>query len=592
MKYCFLFLPSLVLAREILVVADKTSPKTFKQTSSVKTFHREEIIASQAQTVIDLLRHMSGLQVHMRGVFGKTSSIFLRGTDSRHTLVLIDGIDIGDPTSIHGTARLEFLSLQDIDKIEIIKGSQSVLYGQKAVGGVIKITTIKGGPKRQSLLKLGYGQFDNKTLGFSHSGRKEKLSYMLSGGLQKVQGISNYPKYKNPNADSDPYSNTTVTTNLEYELYPGETVSAGLRLLTSTFDYDNYNDDNSYNHASYISNSYHIKYRKTYTKIMNPEITHSSIDVKRELFEEDQNKYNKFLYKGRERNLEIINKSFYRKNNHLLVGFKHKKETATALGDTQENIENTTNAFYANHFLLKGRFFSDQGIRYSRFQFAGNKLTYKLGLGLDFNQTTLKTSYSTGLKSPSLFSTHGSFAKHRELQPESSRSFEVGILQKMLKKQLDLTYFNIEYDQYINFQNGQYVNTGNFNVSGLELELEGPVKESFVVRIHSTLLNSKNRQTGARLPYRPSFRGGFVINYIPHDTYEVGINLEAVGKRKDYDHTDLSSYSVTHLNGTYYLMKNHSLQVKIGNIFDKKYEEVSNYATLGRNIQLQYLVAL
>ena len=587
----FLF-PSFVYNSEILVVADKISSVTLEQTSSVKTFHEEEIISSQHQTIVDLLRRVPGVQIHTAGATGKTASLFLRGTGHRHTLVLIDDIPISDPTSIHGSTRLEFLSLHNVQKIEILKGSQGVRYGSKAVGGVIKITTKKGRNQKRSLLKIGHGQFHYNNFGLSHTGEQKKWNYMISGDWQKTRGISDYPQYKNPKADDDPYSNTTIIGNIEYEPRPQESISIGLRSLKSTFEYDDYRRDNDYNHSIYSSNSYYIKYKYPYAKKMHLEIIQSFMNVKRDIYQNTDGQ-TAFYYRGREQNLEVSNKFSYKDSNHLLIGFKHKKEQADKLGHHSKNVELSSQAIYANHFFQIGQLFAEQGIRYSQFDLSGDKITSKVGLGLNFNKTTLKTNYATGLKAPSLFTLYNSsFGGNEKLRPESSNSFEIGLLQEFLQHNLELTFFRIEYMNYIDFRYNRYINAGKFRIQGLEFSLEGPLGQSLVAQIHGTFLQGKDLQTGHPPPYRPRLRGGAILTYIPQGPYELELNFEAVGKRKGYDQSNIPPYSVIHIAGNYRIKKNHRLQIKIGNLLNKRYEEVPHYATLGRNIQAQYLVTL
>ncbi len=593
LQFLWLLFSLSAYSKEILVSAERVKRNYFESISSIKVFDEEDIASSQAQTIVDLLKRVAGLQVYTNGAFGKASSLFFRGTDNRHALVLVDGVEIGDPTSIHGATRLEFLSLQDIERVEILKGSQGVLYGSQAIGGVIKITTKRGKKKKSAILKIGYGSFDNKKIGFTASGAKKDLDYSFSGDYQDVDGISAYPARKALNADRDSYSNSTLTAKLRYSFQSKKRLTIGSRLLKARFDYDESDGDNKQNHALYLSQSYFLSYKDSYGKLFNPEMKYSIMEVKRDLYGNNSFGNFHFPYIGRENSLEIFNKAFYGKKNHFLLGLKHQKDKAKAFGSyLASSVENEINSIYINHYAIFEPFFADQGVRLDHLKFFGDEWTYKLGMGIHFNQTTFKTSYSTGLKAPSLFTTYSSFGGNKNLKPESSQNLELGILQGVPEGRIELTYFQIEYERYIDYINNQYINSGSFQVRGVELETEGRLGQSLLIQIHTTFLRAKNKRTGESLLRRPRWKGGSTLDYFVSDAYQVGLDLEFVGSRSDQGGIWLPSYYTLGLRGTSHLDRESRLQFKVGNLMNRKYEEITNYDVPGRSFQVQYIMRL
>ena len=179
----FYFLTT-VQAEDVVVTAERIDRSYSDSTSTITHVSSEEIDRSGSSDVADLLRAKAGIQVNSNGGAGKSTSLFLRGTDSRHTLVLIDDVEVVDTTSIANTPRLEFISLDSVESVEVLKGSQSVLYGSQAIGGVLKINSKKLSGKKETFIKAGYGSFNDKRLSFlTLGGDKDKV---IPNYLQRI----------------------------------------------------------------------------------------------------------------------------------------------------------------------------------------------------------------------------------------------------------------------------------------------------------------------------------------------------------------------------------------------------------------------
>ena len=178
--------------------------------SSVTVITAEEIEAKQQPLVVDVLRNVPGVDISRAGGPGSAVSIFIRGTDNKHTLILIDGIEVNDPSAIGSAANLTNLTTDNIDRIEVVRGAQSVLYGSDAIGGVINIITKKGAREPEGYASVEGGSYNTwkEQAGLSFGGDSGYLSFTVSHS--KTDGFSTANE-KHGNTEDDGYKNTSFS---------------------------------------------------------------------------------------------------------------------------------------------------------------------------------------------------------------------------------------------------------------------------------------------------------------------------------------------------------------------------------------------
>ena len=240
-------------AEEIVVQAKKIDRFAMRGGSSVQIFNQDDLLG--VENLAEFLGTFVGLATHSSRP-GKTASLFFRGMENRHNTIFIDGMKVEDPTSVDGSGRLEFISLEQVERIEITKGG--IIHGTG--GAIIKITT-KLNRKPQNIWRISYGSFDNKKMSYSFLGKKKKWYYNLNLGYQDVDGISEYPDYKTIDAEQDSFDQTTVKANLGLRLDSDKTIEGGTYLLKASTDYDEFGEDRNSNHALYRSKYYFLNYR-------------------------------------------------------------------------------------------------------------------------------------------------------------------------------------------------------------------------------------------------------------------------------------------------------------------------------------------
>ena len=576
---------------DIIVSAEKFDRNYLESTSSIFVLDSEDIQELNAGSLAEVLKRKGGFSIQTNGAFGKASSINLRGTDNRHTLVLIDGVRVTDITSIGGGTRLEFIDPAQIERVEILKGNQGVLYGSEAVGGVISITTRKGSG---SQLGLEYGSFGQKKISAYNSLKKDNNQFSISGSHRKVDGISAYNEERiGSNAEDDGLTQTELLLNWNNTSIEDLKLSSQVELKDSSYLYDDNDGDNKNLNGEYQTTRYSGSLSYFHSKAINIDFSYSHFEVDRKLFGENSfGKFN-YLYKGSFDRYALVNRTFYGTQGELITGVEYEREKTKAL-DQLLDMTRAKERYgaYLNNYNSYGIFLLEEGLRYENLQFFGDEFVYRVGAGLHFANMSLKASYGTSFKAPTLYQSFAQFGGNRDLEMETSESKELSFLYKDERWLSELTYFEIDYDQYIDYDMNRsiYNNTGDYESYGWEWNTSMTL-ESWEAGVNYTFLKSRNILTGAALPRRSKHNLGFNIAYQYNDSWRFMSDIQYRADRIDSNTKRLPSFFLTNLSIEYKWNKNSDrISLNIKNLLDKSYEEVWGYGTPGRNFLLSYIV--
>ncbi len=586
-----IYLTNSIFAKPIFVTAEQFERPYLESTSSIELITREEIEESGNNSLIELLKSRVGLSIPTNGPFGKASSIQIRGADGRHTLVLIDGVRATDVTSISGGARLEFMGLDQIESIEILRGSQSVLYGSEAIGGVLKITTIKAESKKAKL-KLAYGSYNNRIGSASIQGGKKledfSFNYSLGAGIQRVDGISAFNAKKTVGADEDGLNQTNFTGKF-FLKKKEHSVLVGFQLTNSLYEYDDALADNPTSTGEYEDTQLFSVYSYEKSDLVNFNLSYTQKDVNRDLSGENSFGNFNYLYKGNFKRLELKNRMKFIEGGESIVGLELERESVDAL-DVKLSKTQTRDriAGYINHYQKIESLIFEAGLRTERFQGFEEELVYKTSLGYRLGEFTIKGSFATGFKAPSLYQTFNTFAPSNKISHEESQSGEVGVLYVTPETIFELTLFEINYDNYIDYDLtlNRYVNRGDFLQRGMEINLEHDFKY-WGFKSSYTYLRSKNILTGESLIRRPKNKISFSADGSLSQSIKLASQFDYIGKRDEVNNQLLPSYWTVGL----VLSKdiaNFKVKMALNNILDREYEEVLNFPAMGRNYLLSF----
>ena len=601
---------------EIVVSATRVPTSSIQLASSFTLFSHSEIVNSQKLNVIDLLREAPGLSVTQAGGMGTMSNVFIRGANPYHTLVILDGAVVNDPSTPSGAFDFSSLTTDNIERIEIVRGPQSTLYGSDAIAGIINIFTQRPAEGFKVRLNAETGSNNLYKGDLSALGSLGKLGYSLSYLKLKTDGVS-AASSKYGNTEKDGFENNVFTANLNYSVL--ENITAGLiyRYTKSNGGLDQnekLGDDPNFT-MNFEENLVRGSVRGEFYKgkweweagIANVrKITH--IDDGKDTAHPDMSSTS--FTNGTRTKLDWMNTLNLIENNKITIGFETETERANSNYFSEsmwgpyntefaEQSLRTTGLFAQDQFSYAGRFFGTAGVRYDKNERFGGEFTFRIAPAYVINSTgtKLKATYGTGFKAPSLYYLFDPMYGNRDLKPEKSEGWDAGIEQFLFNYRLSLgvTYFRINFDDMFGMdKNYKTINVAKARTEGIEFTVYYNA-EKFKVNANYTYTNAVDKSTGSAeygLPLirRPKHKAVLEIDYAPMADLNINSSVVYTGAREDKDFSaypaarvTLPDYTLFNIAASYKISRFFSVNASLENVFDKYYEDVLYYGTLGRN---------
>jgi vitamin B12 transporter len=558
----------------IVVSATKTEQSLQNTTANIEIITAKEIEDKHYTTIAEALNSLSGVSVTSNGGFGKSTSVFLRGFDSKRALVLIDGIRYNDVSNSQDGASFEHLMLSDVEQIEVIKGAQSGVWGSEASAGVINIITKKAQMGTILTASLGYGSFDTRKYGASLAHKSDSYDFRLGVNRINTDGFTSYARrYTDINDyEDDGYKNTTINLNGGYRFDDYNTLRISHTDINLYTEYDSTTKDSeaSYDKREKLSqisfeNKNNIALTKFYTN--------------RSTFARDYSTGSEF--DGKVNEYGVSAELPYSENDFILIGgdyksFEHlnqlnKKYTAKGIFLTNHN------QFWQNLILT-------ESIRSDNYDAFDDKTTGKIGMKYNFGSDTyLASNYGTAYNVPTLYQLYDGTYGNSTLKSEDTKSYDV----TFGYHGVTLTYFSSRVKEMIDydFTTSKYNNIdGTSTFKGFEAGYKNEVYEGTLVSLSYTRLSAKNKN-GEDLRRRANETLKFGIDYYGFSKFHFGLNGEYVGSRYDNDNkqgAQTGRYTVANAVVNYDFSKNIKIYGKIDNITDKYYQSVNNYASSPR----------
>ncbi len=593
MKRVFaLILPLSLLGVEVptvIVTANKLPQHT--TTEDVTVITKEEIEEKGFTSLKELLEYLVGAEIVANGGVGKVTSFYLRGMDSNKVLILIDGIRYNDPSNIAG-ASLEHLLLDGVERVEIIKGAQSGVWGSSAASGVINIITSKKGKREFS---LEGGSFVTKKVGVS-VGTQEPWFYFLSYNYFKTDGFSAITPYNQDPRDfeADGYRNQNAKATLGYE---GETLKAtlGAFLIDAKNEADGYDpstfspDPNSKNDDKFKYNSYFATYLKQINN-HKVKIKASFNDTKRKFLDTT---WGVKQFEGKYSNVELQDQVFYPNSATLLgVGYDKYESSYQKVDKTKGDIDYSGKYLFLDNVNYSGNVIFTQNFRYDDFDAFKDQLTGKLGIKYNLRPLSIFFNVGKAYNVPNQIKMINPWGvSNFDLDPEKTTSFDSGFELQGLKAVYFLEKVKNLIEWYDpnpnNFGDEYYTNiAGTSKFKGVEVSYSTSLDNSFL-ELGFTYLDPKDSK-GNYLPRRAKTKYTYSLTSYLQPNLALVINGYYVGKRWDDPNKTIKtgSYNVTNLTTTYSLSSNLKLSFKVKNLFDRKYQEVYNYGVTPRSYYL------
>lgn len=571
----------------IVVTATRTSQTADETLASVTVITREDIERSQAQSVADLLRGEPGLSIVNTGGTAKLTSIFLRGTESDHVLVLIDGIKAGSATA--GTTAFENIPLAQIERIEIVRGPRSSLYGSEAIGGVIQIFTRKGGGPLSPYFSVTAGSYRTYegTVGISGGGRNGWFNASAAGfstsGFNACDGTATAGCYTvEPDDDGSRRRSGSMRAGYRF----GARTEADVFWLRA--DGKSEYDGGFQNRTQTVQESYGSRVR--ITPFAPWQITLAG----GRSFDFSDNFLNDVLasrFNTRRDTVSVQNDVSFGASQMVSLGYDYQDDHVTNSVYTVASRDNQ--GVFGQYQGQFGWFNSQLAYRRDNNEQFGRYDTGNLGLGADLaNHLHIFVTYGTAFKAPTFNELYYPFSGNPALTPETSRSAEAGVRGQSGKTRWSLAAFQTVIDDLISYDASisAVANINEARIRGIETTLATRVG-AWDSRTVLTILDPENRSTGPN-------RG----NDLPRRTREslrldldrdvgpgrLGVTLRGEGPRYDdlANTVELKRYATLDLRGEYHVARDWTVQARIENLLDKDYETVALFNQPGRSAYL------
>lgn len=588
----------------VIVSATKTETYQAEIGSSTTVITAEDIRKSGKRSVQEVLRDVPGLTVMQSGALGGQTSVFMRGANAGQTLVMLDGIEVNDP--IEGNRSFDFANLitDNIERIEVVRGPQSTLYGSDAMAGVINIITKKGTgkPKVEGYFEGGSHNTFRENFGLSGIAL-DKLDYSFSATRLDSDGISAVEG----GSENDPYHNITLSSRVGYEISDSAKLSLVAHYTDAKKSIDT-SDNLTYaliDMQNYTSWSKDLSTKFAFDQSINSWWTHtlsfSYHDIRRKDKKEwdpvNQDNVNDW-YKGDNKKVEWQHNFSPVKWNILTAGLEYEDETGSSYyySDTygpsaskqdRKSVDNM-GYYFQDQLKVWDKLFITPGIRIDDNELFGTETTYKVSAAYVISETgtRLKANWGTGFKAPSLFQLYSTYGSP-DMMPEKSKSYDFGFEQSFLKDKLsfDLTYFHNDFKDMIdyNYASSKYKNVGKAITKGFEFGTKFIPFNTLTLAANFTYTDTEDKETGLELLRRPQRQLNFDANwaFMPNANLNFGANY--VGSRKDSGYVTDKAYTIFRMAASYDITKNLQVFGRIENLFDKKYQEVYGYETMGRS---------
>lgn len=575
-------------------------------TKTTNIITKEEIEKQGLLKVKDVLTQIPALDISSCGYFGGASSVFIRGTEANHTLITIDGIRLYDAISPKANFDIAFLTTDNIERLEIIKGPQSGLYGSDAIGGVINIVTKKGKGRPKLHTFFEAGSHDTFTENIITSGQIKNLSFSFAATNLNSQGISQAGE-KYLNDEKDNFHQLGFNGRLDFE--PSDNFSFTLtgRYINAKFSIDDAgglggDDPNRVNTKNHYVLGFSFEHKPKNWWKYNLKI--SRVKENRTDDDDPDNQTPTELlrsnYESRLNNYGLGNNFYFAKWLETTAGVEHSAEKGNYYyrsfgiwGPYIVNFENKKNSntgyYLVNKLKIKEKFFAEIASRCDRHSVFENHFTYKYGLAfMPFGNFKLYSNYGSGFKAPSLFQLYSDYG-NIDLKPEESIGFDLGINLYSKNVNFQIAFFEnniknmIDYD----FSISKYLNFAKVRTYGAESSLAVKPCDILTVKFAYTYLEAKNLQTGEPMVRRSKNKFNLNLNT---ETRKINLNFNVAHFTGRYDKTGfpailvkLKNYTKLDLYCMYKISKNITLTGKIINLTDQTYELVAGYGTLRRS---------
>ena len=567
---------------EIIVKGARIETPVRNFGSSIFILNSEDIRLRGIRSAIDAISSSPGVTSKKNGSFGGVGSVRIRGAASSQTLVLVDGVPVNDASSPGGGYNFEYLDTSNIERIEVLRGSQSTLWGSDAIGGVVNIFTKSAEDNSVNILSET-GSFGLKKINSEFGLVSNVGKFLFLIDETSLDGISKADK-KDGNIEKDGFETNSYSFKGDIEVNNIE-IKGLLSYIKSDVEYDSFGfvtgvqDGDERSITEEFTGNFTIKFNLFGDKVENTFSLNQS-DISRDYFTDNNLT---FGADGDRRLYRYQGNTEFGKFNKIAFGFE-KEESSVSLDKLSID-----SLFFLYQFQPIEDLFVSVGIRNDDNKGFNSKTTRKIAAAYKITENiSIKSSWGEGFKVPTIFQTTffccGAKSANINIRPEESTSYDLGfdfILKD--KFSFSLTYFKQDVNNQINFSFGLggYENIDFVESDGFEISTNSKISETINLFINYSYIDSIDG-SGLRLINIPKDSGELVLTYEPSSKLSGSMTLKYNGSEIS-TYGNLNSWSRADINLFYKLNDFSEVYFRVENLFDENYQQVYGYGTPNRS---------
>ncbi|MEO9335264.1 TonB-dependent receptor domain-containing protein [Ectopseudomonas guguanensis] len=580
-------LPGLATAAEpyvtepLVVTSGRLAEPQAQATAATTVFERDDIERLQASSVPDLLSRVPGVSIVQNGGRGSLTSLFLRGANANQTLVLVDGVRLNAAAS--GLARLEFLSPEQIERIEVVRGPRSALYGADAIGGVIQIFTRQGKAGLQPRLRLAAGSQQSFERSLGLSGGDQHTRFDLGASLAERAGFDRSQDARGNDGDHDGLRRKSFNLSLEHRF--SERLKGGLSLVDQRgeSEYDelfSFEPGNPSERFSVSTAAAHLEAQLAERWSSRLELGHSEDKSDNR---DPLNADNNYSFNTYRDSAAWLNTLHLDEANQLLLGLDWFEDRLSTDSDFSQS-ERWNQAAFVQHRHRGDGFATELGLRHDKNEQFGSENTWNAALSLDLaERLELLLSYGEGFHAPTFndlyYPTSAFYGGNPNLAPERSKTYEAQLRGDHLSTRWSLSAYRTEVEDLITVVSDPVtffstpMNVNQARLQGLELSLEREVLGWQAV-LGASLLDPRDRDSGHTLPRRAKRSLSLDLDR-QFGAFAAGITWQAFSGRYDdaANTREIAGYGLLGARASWRMSDELLWQIKVDNILDKDYSQ-------------------
>ncbi|MBC7348570.1 MAG: TonB-dependent receptor [Candidatus Aminicenantes bacterium] len=613
------------IQHEIVVTATRLETPVKETASAISLVRTDKLPPGASVRPEILFAGIPGLFFIQTGLAGGTGSLFIRGASSEHAVFMIDGLELNDPVSPSRSFNFNLFNLRLVDRVEILRGPQSTLYGSDALAGVVNLITAE--PEKNEINLTGlFGSLKTAQTSFRVSRTRTNFFWLAEFNVCTTGGISQAGSRYPGNNEADGYSQQSLALKFSYRFSPSLRLSWQSRGLLARADLDAFggpfgDDPNSRQKSCFIFNrleldGFFLRHRWEQKLVFGLEDGRRENDNPADELHPEEG--DRALYRSRLFKVDWQNNLFLAANHTLVFGADFRQEQGSSSylyfspwGNYESNLPHKSASLF-------GLYLQDQwkpwkrlsltvGLRSDRHRHFGRALTFRTAVCLDLPEirARIKTTVGSGFKAPSLYQLYAPAdylgpVGNPGLKPERNLGWDAG-LEKELSHSLaiSLTYFESRYRNLIQFYFGSgYQNLGRARSRGLEASLEANLLRNIKLGAGWTHLRATDLDSGSQLLRRPENTLHLRLN-LTRQSLSLVAELNHIGPRLDLDYSsypprtaELRAATLANLFLSYELKAPLTLFLHVENLFNTRYELIYGYGSPGTTISTGFKLKL